>query len=127
MVPIASHACTKPRRKKRVSDYRCQIVKRYEAQTGDELACLHVMIDSNSHVEIANTYIPLDDIQSAMKEYENATPPLPQPKPISRDSRRNTYHGNRTTRQTWNPTRTIPDEHGQSAAQRRHLQGKCPH
>jgi len=56
-----------------VSDYRFQIVKRYEAHTGDELACLHVMIDSNSHVEIAHTYIPLDDIQSAMKEYENAT------------------------------------------------------
>ncbi len=54
MVPIASHAGTKPRRKKRVSD----------------LACLHVMIDNNSHVEIAHTYIPLDDIQKAMKEYK---------------------------------------------------------
>ncbi len=53
-----------------MSDYRFQIVKRYEAHTGDELACLHVMIDNNSHVEIAHTYIPLDDIQKAMKEYK---------------------------------------------------------
>jgi hypothetical protein len=54
---------------KPMSDYRFQIVKRTEAHTGNEILCLHVMIDSNSLEEIAHTYIPLDDIEMAMKRY----------------------------------------------------------
>ena len=39
-----------------MSDYRYQLVKR------NEIDCLHVMIDSNSLKEIADTHIPLGDI-----------------------------------------------------------------
>lgn len=48
-----------------MSDYRFQLVKRHESHTGNEIDCLHVMIDSNSLKEIADTYIPLDDILEA--------------------------------------------------------------
>ncbi len=48
-----------------MSDYRFEFVKRHEAHTGNELDCLHVMIDSNSLKEIADTHIPLDDILEA--------------------------------------------------------------
>jgi hypothetical protein len=41
-----------------MSDYRFQIVKH------NEIDCLHVMIDAE---EIAHTYIPIDDIQEAIK------------------------------------------------------------
>ena len=46
-----------------MSDYRFAIVKR------NEIDCLHVMIDSNSLQEIADTHIPLDDIEAAIERY----------------------------------------------------------
>ena len=52
------------------NSYRLEIVNRTEAHTGNDLACLHVMIDSNSNREIADTYIPLDDVQRAIKEHK---------------------------------------------------------
>lgn len=45
-----------------MSDYRCEWVKR------NEIDCLHVMVDSNSLVEIADTHIPLDDILASATE-----------------------------------------------------------
>jgi hypothetical protein len=59
-----------------MSNYRLEIVKRHEAHTGDEIDCLHVMIDSNSNLPIADTHIPLDDIQAAVKRHEQESNPI---------------------------------------------------
>ena len=53
-----------------MSQWRFEIVKRNESHTGNQIDCLHVMIDSNSLIQIADTYIPLDDIQTAIKRHK---------------------------------------------------------
>lgn len=49
-----------------MNNYRLEMVKRKEARTGNDLDCLYVMIDNNSNRQIADVYIPLDDIFRAM-------------------------------------------------------------
>lgn len=47
-----------------MNNYRLERVKR------NDLDCLHVMIESNSLIQIADTFIPFDDLRTAMREPE---------------------------------------------------------